>query len=180
MNGHPSLAAYLPDDSTDDCRGYGAQMADVADSQIATITGFPDPGLFPSSACPLPTSYHGDPCMWLTHLEFDATNPFMRHWFDAMGERGRYVRYDAWGLRPLRDADLVGRLRPGSDVARRDRASGFIPMARVRLEGLHGGVCGERQPRGGRGQPAGVLEDAAGRSFPAELAAPPSQAMTMT
>src|SRR5262245_20603614 len=35
--------------------------------------------------------------MWLTHLEFDATNPLMRHWFDAMGERGRYVRYDARG-----------------------------------------------------------------------------------
>ena len=35
--------------------------------------------------------------MWLTHLEFDATNPFMRHWSDAMGERGRYVRYDARG-----------------------------------------------------------------------------------
>jgi hypothetical protein len=35
--------------------------------------------------------------MWLTHLEFDATNPFMRHWSDAMGERGRYVRYDAQG-----------------------------------------------------------------------------------
>jgi pimeloyl-ACP methyl ester carboxylesterase len=35
--------------------------------------------------------------MWLTHLEFDATNPFMRHWFDAMGERGRDVRYDTRG-----------------------------------------------------------------------------------
>lgn len=35
--------------------------------------------------------------MWLTHLEFDATSPLMRHWFDAMGERGRYVRYDARG-----------------------------------------------------------------------------------
>jgi len=35
--------------------------------------------------------------MWLTQLEFDATNPFMRHWSDAMGERGRYVRYDAQG-----------------------------------------------------------------------------------
>ena len=38
--------------------------------------------------------------MWLTHLEFDATNPFMRHWFDAMGERDRYVRYDARGCQP--------------------------------------------------------------------------------
>jgi pimeloyl-ACP methyl ester carboxylesterase len=36
--------------------------------------------------------------MWLTHLEFDATNPFMRHWFDAMGERGPYVRCDARGV----------------------------------------------------------------------------------
>lgn len=69
-----------------------------------------------------------------------------------------------------------GRRRCGPQVS----SFGFIPMARVRLEGLHGGVCGERQPRGGRGQPAGVLEDAAGRSFPAELAEPPSQAMTMT
>ena len=25
-NGHPSLAAYLPDDSTDDCRGYGLMV----------------------------------------------------------------------------------------------------------------------------------------------------------
>ena len=36
--------------------------------------------------------------MWLTHLEFDATNPFIRHWFDAMGERDRFVRYDARGV----------------------------------------------------------------------------------
>jgi pimeloyl-ACP methyl ester carboxylesterase len=42
--------------------------------------------------------------MWLTHLEFDATNPFMRHWFDAMGERGRYVRYDARGCGPSEPA----------------------------------------------------------------------------
>jgi hypothetical protein len=42
--------------------------------------------------------------MRLTHLEFDATNPFMRHWFDAMGERGRYVRYDAWGAAPSEPA----------------------------------------------------------------------------
>jgi hypothetical protein len=40
--------------------------------------------------------------MWLTHPEFDATNPFMRHWFDAMGEQGRYVCYDARGVWPLR------------------------------------------------------------------------------
>lgn len=42
--------------------------------------------------------------MWLTHLEFDATNPFMRRWFDAMGERGRYVRYDARGCGPSEPA----------------------------------------------------------------------------
>jgi pimeloyl-ACP methyl ester carboxylesterase len=35
--------------------------------------------------------------MWLTHLELDATSPLMLHWFDAMGERGCYVRYDARG-----------------------------------------------------------------------------------
>jgi pimeloyl-ACP methyl ester carboxylesterase/DNA-binding CsgD family transcriptional regulator len=35
--------------------------------------------------------------MWLTHLEFDATNPLQRHWLDAMRTRGRYIRYDARG-----------------------------------------------------------------------------------
>ena len=47
--------------------------------------------------------------MWLTHLEFDTTNPFMRHWFDAMGERGRYVRYDArvWSLRACSGGDQL-------------------------------------------------------------------------
>jgi RNA polymerase sigma-70 factor, ECF subfamily len=52
-NGHPSLAAYLPDDSTDGCRGYGLMVITVADGQIATITGFPDPGLFPIFGLPL-------------------------------------------------------------------------------------------------------------------------------
>lgn len=42
-NGHPSLAAYLPDGSTSDCHGYGIMVITVADGQIATITGFPDP-----------------------------------------------------------------------------------------------------------------------------------------
>jgi RNA polymerase sigma-70 factor (ECF subfamily) len=51
--GHPSLAAYLPDDSTDGCRGYGLMVLTVADGQIATITGFPDPGLFPIFGLPL-------------------------------------------------------------------------------------------------------------------------------
>jgi len=56
--------------------------------------------------------------MWLTHLEFDATNPFMRHWFDAMGERGRYVRYDARGvacpsLLRRRSASITGWMTSG-------------------------------------------------------------------
>ena len=52
-NGHPSLAAYLPGDSTDGCRGYGLMVLTVAGGQIATITGFPDPGLFPIFGLPL-------------------------------------------------------------------------------------------------------------------------------
>jgi len=44
-NGHPALAAYLPDDSGR-CRGYGIMVFTVADGAVATITGFPDPGLF--------------------------------------------------------------------------------------------------------------------------------------
>jgi RNA polymerase sigma-70 factor, ECF subfamily len=55
-NGHPSLAAYLPDGSTGGCRGYGIMVLTVADGQIATITGFPDPGLFPIFGLLLP--YH--------------------------------------------------------------------------------------------------------------------------
>ena len=60
-NGHPSLAAYLPDDSTDGCRGYGLMILTVADGQIATITGFPTQACSPSSACPLPATDHGGP-----------------------------------------------------------------------------------------------------------------------
>jgi len=52
-NGHPALAAYLPDDSTGDCRGYGIMVITVAGGQIATITGFPDPALFPIFGLPL-------------------------------------------------------------------------------------------------------------------------------
>jgi RNA polymerase sigma-70 factor (ECF subfamily) len=46
-NGHPTLAAYLPDDSTGDCRGYGIMVLTITDEGVATITGFPDPDLFP-------------------------------------------------------------------------------------------------------------------------------------
>jgi RNA polymerase sigma-70 factor (ECF subfamily) len=45
-NGHPTLAAYLPDDSGV-CRGYGLMVITVVGDQVATITGFPDPDLFP-------------------------------------------------------------------------------------------------------------------------------------
>jgi RNA polymerase sigma-70 factor (ECF subfamily) len=46
-NGHPALAAYLPDESTQACRGYGIMVFTLAGERIATITGFPDPELFP-------------------------------------------------------------------------------------------------------------------------------------
>jgi RNA polymerase sigma-70 factor (ECF subfamily) len=46
-NGHPALAAYLPDERTDDCHGYGIMVLTIDGDQVATITGFPDPDLFP-------------------------------------------------------------------------------------------------------------------------------------
>jgi RNA polymerase sigma-70 factor (ECF subfamily) len=46
-NRHPALAAYLPDGSTGDCRGYGIMVFTIADDGIATIIGFPDPDLVP-------------------------------------------------------------------------------------------------------------------------------------
>jgi RNA polymerase sigma-70 factor (ECF subfamily) len=51
-NGHPTVAAYLPDGSTGDCRGYGIMVLTVVGDQIATITGFPDPDLFPAFGLP--------------------------------------------------------------------------------------------------------------------------------
>jgi RNA polymerase sigma-70 factor (ECF subfamily) len=45
-NGRPALAAYLPDDSTEGCRGYGIMVVTTDGDQVATITGFPDPDLF--------------------------------------------------------------------------------------------------------------------------------------
>jgi RNA polymerase sigma-70 factor (ECF subfamily) len=45
-NGHPALAAYLPD-AGGTCRGYGLMVLTLAGGRIATITGFPDPALFP-------------------------------------------------------------------------------------------------------------------------------------
>lgn len=46
-NGHPALGAYLPDDRVWECRGYGIMVLTLAGERIATITGFPDPALFP-------------------------------------------------------------------------------------------------------------------------------------
>jgi RNA polymerase sigma-70 factor (ECF subfamily) len=44
-NGHPALAAYLPDKSAR-CHGYGIMVFTTAGDGIATITGFPSPDLF--------------------------------------------------------------------------------------------------------------------------------------
>jgi RNA polymerase sigma-70 factor (ECF subfamily) len=51
-NGHPALAAYLPDESTQGCRGYGIMVLTVDGDRIATITGFPEPELFPLFGLP--------------------------------------------------------------------------------------------------------------------------------
>jgi RNA polymerase sigma-70 factor (ECF subfamily) len=51
-NGQPALAAYLPDASTGDCRGYGIMVLTIVGDQIASITGFPDPELFPLFGLP--------------------------------------------------------------------------------------------------------------------------------
>jgi RNA polymerase sigma-70 factor (ECF subfamily) len=45
-NGHPAVAAYLPDGSTGDCRGYGIMVFTIDGDEIASITGFADPDLF--------------------------------------------------------------------------------------------------------------------------------------
>lgn len=45
-NGQLAVAAYLPDDSGR-CRGYGVMVYTFTDDRIDTITGFPDPALFP-------------------------------------------------------------------------------------------------------------------------------------
>jgi RNA polymerase sigma-70 factor, ECF subfamily len=44
-NGHPALAAYLPDKSAR-CHGYGIMVFTITRDGIATITGFPSPDLF--------------------------------------------------------------------------------------------------------------------------------------
>jgi RNA polymerase sigma-70 factor (ECF subfamily) len=50
-NGHPALAAYLPYERPEDgleCRGYGIMVINVVGGSIASITGFPNPDLFPA------------------------------------------------------------------------------------------------------------------------------------
>ena len=44
-NGHPALAAYLPDQSAR-CHGYGIMVFTITGDGIAAITGFPSPDLF--------------------------------------------------------------------------------------------------------------------------------------
>jgi RNA polymerase sigma-70 factor (ECF subfamily) len=51
-NGHPALAAYLPDASTGDCRGYGIMVLTTDGGHVTSITGFPDPDLFPTFDLP--------------------------------------------------------------------------------------------------------------------------------
>ena len=51
-NGHPALAAYLPDKSAR-CRGYGIMVFAITSEDIATITGFPSPDLFERFGLPV-------------------------------------------------------------------------------------------------------------------------------
>jgi RNA polymerase sigma-70 factor (ECF subfamily) len=52
-NGQDALAAYLPDDGSTECRGYGIMVITIAEGQVAAITGFPDPALFAIFGLPL-------------------------------------------------------------------------------------------------------------------------------
>jgi RNA polymerase sigma-70 factor (ECF subfamily) len=52
-NGHAALAAYLPDDGSNACRGYGIMVLTIAEGQVASITGFADPALFPIFGLPM-------------------------------------------------------------------------------------------------------------------------------
>ncbi|GID27869.1 RNA polymerase subunit sigma-70 [Paractinoplanes brasiliensis] len=49
-NGQPAVAAYLPDEHSGDCRGYGIMVLTLDADQVAAITGFPEPALFPAFA----------------------------------------------------------------------------------------------------------------------------------
>jgi hypothetical protein len=56
-NGHPALAAYLPDEQGV-CRGYGIMVLTVAGDQVATITGFPTADLYPIFGLPATDDLH--------------------------------------------------------------------------------------------------------------------------
>jgi RNA polymerase sigma-70 factor (ECF subfamily) len=45
-NRHPALAAYLPDATTGECRGYGIMVLTIDGDHVSSITGFPDANLF--------------------------------------------------------------------------------------------------------------------------------------
>jgi RNA polymerase sigma-70 factor, ECF subfamily len=51
-NGDPAVAAYVPDDAGV-CHAYGIMVLTITDDQVATITGFPDPELFPAFGLPV-------------------------------------------------------------------------------------------------------------------------------
>jgi RNA polymerase sigma-70 factor (ECF subfamily) len=50
-NGQPGVAAYLPDDGGE-CHGYGIMVLTTTGRHIGTITGFPEPALFPVFGLP--------------------------------------------------------------------------------------------------------------------------------
>ena len=51
-NGQPAVAAYMPDPDTGRHRAYGIMVLTIHGGAISGITGFADPGLFPSFALP--------------------------------------------------------------------------------------------------------------------------------
>jgi hypothetical protein len=50
-NGGPAVAAYLPDQNGTSVR-YGLMALTITNGTVATITGFPDPALFPIFGLP--------------------------------------------------------------------------------------------------------------------------------
>jgi RNA polymerase sigma-70 factor (ECF subfamily) len=45
-NGHPALAAYMPDEHTGGRHAYGIMVLTTDGDHVVTVTGFPDPDLF--------------------------------------------------------------------------------------------------------------------------------------
>ena len=113
-NGHPSLAAYLPGDThrrLPRLRRHGPYRRRRPDRHHHRLPRpRPVPDLRPAPYPPLTTAAG----MWLTHLEFDATNPFM------ISARVRTVTMTVWARAALDDH------RGGETIVRR----GSPPMAR--------------------------------------------------